>query len=537
MFSIAILIGIYSYIIFSLGLLGLFYKQTILISTIFFVLIVLFFAKDKLNISRFKIKIKNVIKEVKIYHLALFILILFQLIVNLMGALGPELGFDALWYHLTIPKIYLNNHLMSFIPGGLLYYSVMPKLTEMLYIFGLTIGTEISAKFIHFSFGILSLIALYKVSRKFLSTTYSLLAVVMFYSNLVVGWMSITAYVDLARTFFEIMALWAFLEWQEKMKTKWLILSAMLLGLAVSTKLLAMVSLLVFSALIIAKLYAERNRLIIISKSLAIYWGFTLFIVMPWLVFSFLNTNNPFYPFFSNIYNVGIDMSLLNPFRFLYDSWVIFTKSSDPILSIYAIFLVVSLILIKKMNRKYRVIMIYSFLAFLVWYFTPRSGGGRFILPYLPAFSIVSVVIIQQIKNIKIRHVFIGLVIFFSLFSITYRGAANLKYIPVILGWESKSEFLSSNLNFSYGDFYDTDKFFEKKIKQSDTVLLYGFHNLYYVNFPFIDSSYVKKGDKFNYVAVLGDKLPERFKMWNLIYFNSVTKVKLYSIGGLRWTY
>lgn len=537
MFSIAILIGIYSYIIFSLGLFGLLYKQVILASTIFFILTVLFFAKGKLNVYKLKARIKNFIKKVKMPYLALFMLILFQIIVNLMGALGPELGFDALWYHLAIPKIYLDNHLVSFIPGGLFYYSVMPKLAEMIYVFGLAAGTEIFVKFIHFSFGVLSLIALYNVSRKFLSKTYSLLVVVMFYSNLVVGWMSTTAYVDLARTFFEVMALWAFLEWQEKMKTKWFILSSILLGLAVSTKLLAMGSLLVFSALIIAKLYAERNKLINIAKSLAIYWGFTLFVVMPWLVFSFSNTNNPFYPFFSSIYGIGIDINLLNPFRFLYDSWAIFINSSDPILSIYMIFLVVSLISIKKMSNKHKVIILYSSLAFLVWYFTPRSGGGRFILPYLPAFSVVSVLIIQQIINIRIRYVFIGLVIFFSLFSIAYRGAANLKYIPVILGWESKSEFLSKNLNFPYGDFYDTDKFFEKKINQSDTVLLYGFHNLYYANFSFIDSSYVKKGDKFNYIAVIGDNLPERFKKWGLIYYNPLTKVKLYSIGGLRWAY
>ena len=67
--------------------------------------------------------------------------------------------------------------------------------------------------------------------------------------------------------------------------------------------------------------------------------------------------------------------------------------------------------------------------------------------------------------------------------------------------------------------------------------LLYGFHNLYYINFPFIDSSYVKIGDRFNYIAVAGNNLPERFKVWNLIYYNEKTNVKLYSIGGMKWTY
>ena len=88
-----------------------------------------------------------------------------------------------------------------------------------------------------------------------------------------------------------------------------------------------------------------------------------------------------------------------------------------------------------------------------------------------------------------------------------------------------------------YGDFYDTDNFFKKNIRKDDVVLLYGFHNLYYVDFPFIDSSFVKKGDRFNYVALQKGELPKRFSNWNLIYYNSKTLVKLYSFNGQKWIY
>ena len=42
-------------------------------------------------------------------ELVLIVILLTQGIINLIGALGPELGFDALWYHLTLPKIYLSE--------------------------------------------------------------------------------------------------------------------------------------------------------------------------------------------------------------------------------------------------------------------------------------------------------------------------------------------------------------------------------------------------------------------------------------------
>jgi len=129
------------------------------------------------------------------------------------------------------------------------------------------------------------------------------------------------------------------------------------------------------------------------------------------------------------------------------------------------------------------------------------------------------------------------MVIIVSFFSIGYRGLANAKYLPVILGFESKAEFLEKHLNFSFGDFYDIDGYFANNIKPTDKVLLYGFHNLYYVDFPFIDSSWVKKGDIFNYIAVQNAILPQRFSAWSLIYKNRKTGVSLYSLGGKRWVF
>lgn len=526
MFSIAILIGIYSYLIFGIGLAGLLYRLNIILATFLFGLVVTYFYRKRIRmkllqsfkrLKRIQMGIGTSIMQNKLLALCLLILIL-QGLINFIGVLGPELGFDALWYHLTLPKIYLINHSISYVSGGLFYYSVMPKLTEMLYVAGLAFGSEIVAKFIHFSFGVLCLIALYKLSRKLLSKNFSLLVLVLFYSNLVVGWMSITAYIDLARTFFEIMALWGFVNFTKKKENKWLILSAVLLGLAISTKLLALGSLLIFSILIIIFTRKATNALT--------YCFFSLFIPLPWFIFSLINTGNPVYPFFSSIYPVKLNVNLINPLTL-----------SDPISPLYLLFLPIVAFFYKKLNLPLKIITIYSFLAFLVWQLTPNTGGGRFILPYLPAFSLITIVVIEMIKKIKLRYLFIGAIVVLSLFSILYRGTANSKYISLILGRESKTQFLSNHLNFLFGDYYDTDGYFKHNIKQTDKVLLYGFHNLYYVNFPFIDSSYVKKGDVFNYIAVQGIVLPERFKYWNLVYYNNKTNLKLYSAGGLRWIY
>jgi len=166
--------------------------------------------------------------------LGLFYLAL-QACVNFVGLLGPAIGFDAMWYHLTLPKLYLMYHAVLYFPGGVLLYSTMPHLTEMLYTAGLSFGSDFWARFIHYLFGILDCIVIYMIGRKFLSAKWALLLPVIFYSNLVVGWESVSAYIDLSRTFFTVTALLAFLKWCEQKEQKFFVYSALLVGLTVAT--------------------------------------------------------------------------------------------------------------------------------------------------------------------------------------------------------------------------------------------------------------------------------------------------------------
>lgn len=554
MFALAILIGIYSYLILDLGFLGLLYKQNVIIVSFLYLLLLLFFYKSFIKkiftqfLNSFKKRQEFLLNNK--YKLSFFLISLFvvQGLINLVGALGPELSFDALWYHLTFPKLYLSNNAIIHTVGGHFYYSYMPKLTEMLYVSALSFGDEVLVKTIHFSFGILSSVALYKLSRKFLSEKMSLLVVVVFYSNLVVSWESITAYIDLARTFFEVLALFAFLIWMEKRPSfakasegnekRWFIISAIMLGLAIATKVLALQSLIIFIFLIV--IYFIRNKKPtkkIFTHSL-VYSCIALFVPLPWFVFSYINTGNPIYPFFTNVYKVNIGSSLIDPLRFITDIWNLLVKAEDPISPLYIIFFPLILIFFKRFKFELKIISVYSLLSLILWYITPRTGGGRFILPYLPAFSLIVVCALKEVWTIKLMRILcLILTIFVSLTSIVYRGIANGKYLPVVLGKQSKSEFLSKNLNFSYGDFYDTDEYFKNQITSKDKVLLYGFHNIYYAEFPFIESSFVKSGDKFNHVATQNSDLPERFRYWNLIYENNKTHVKLYSLGGQEWVY
>ena len=540
MFTFAVFIGIYSYLIFFLGIFDLLTKGNIWLFSFFWIILLLFFERksifkgikilkeNRLGLSKSLFKFNSERKGVYL----LLLLLIFQVIVNLIGALGPELAFDALWYHLTLPKLYLLHRSIYHIPGGLLYYSDMPKLGEMLYTGVLSFGNEILAKLIHYFFGILISVALYRFSRKFFNRIISLLIVVIFYSNLVVDWESITAYIDLIRTFFEFLALWGLISWYESQKSRWLVVSGIMIGFAITTKLLAIGSFFILLVIFIIVSVSKRNSLKEILYG-CFKFAFCAFIIpLPWFAFSYIHTGNPFYPFFTKTYEVSA--SSPNPLRVFTDLWNLFIHSADPISPIYLIFLPLIFVLSSKMKKEIKIIIWYSGLSLVLWYFTPRTGGGRFILPYLPAFSIICGATYSEIlKRTGIEWKYLSkillfTIVFVALVSIGYRGIANQRYLPVIFGQEIKAQFLSHNLNFRFGDFYDIDNYFGTHIKPTDTVLLYGFHNLYYINFPFIDSSWIKKGDRFSYIATQNAQLPSKYRNWQLVYTNDKTMVQLY---------
>lgn len=531
MFILAFFIGIYASLIFAFGITGLLTKELITIVTVLWALLLLTYERGVLfaiftwlTEKRFN---KVSFRKNKLIFLLLSLIVL-QAGLNLIGALAPELAFDALWYHLTLPKLYLVNHSIFHIPGGLLYYSDMPKAGEMLYVGALAFGNEITAKMLHFCFGLLTGAALFMIARKFFSPLISLLAVVIFYSNILVAWESTTAYIDLIRTFFEIMALWSFVNWLQTKKEKWIIITACMVGFAISTKLLAISSAFLFAVLI--ALNAINKQL---PRRLLFYFLIVFLIPLPWFLFSYIHTGNPIYPLFSPIFS-GINEKvfsflLLSPLHFLSTIWTNFTRANDPISPLYLIGLPLLMMLYPRMSKIIKQIFIFTILGTLVWYVTSQVEGTRILMPYLPAFSLLLAWLIDYThKNKTAFRLTIGLVLLVSMTTIAYRGLATIKYIPVVFGQETKQEFLINHLSFSFGDFYDTDNYFAKTIKQEDVVLLYGFHNLYYVNFPFIDSSWVSKGDRFSYVAVQNSALPKRFKDWQLVYKNDKTLVQLY---------
>ncbi len=516
MFALAAIVGTISYVVFGLGLLAKLQPPVLATVVVGSVTALGWWMRMQLKINHHLPKLSWIEK-------CLLILIFAQLLINFLGALGPELGFDALWYHLTLPKIYLEQARVFYLPGSLYAYSAIPKLAEMVYLLGLWANGAVIAKLINYSFSVLILVSLYQLARTYLSRTYALLTVLVFSSNLVFAWQSITAYVDLTRTWFEVLALLAWVTFTQKRKTSWLMICSAMIGLAAATKMIGLSSLLIFSAmLLIHKKRSIKNLIALVLPA--------MLIPLPWFAFAFITTGNPIFPVLSPLISFSISIPNI-PYRLedFKQLWLLFFRSPDPLSQIYAMVFPLVFTVRKKLNLTHPVLL-YSLLSLLLWFHLPKDGGGRFALAYLPIWSLAAVLIISVIHQKFIRSVLLSSVIVIAMITIAYRGIANAKYLPVILGKETEQHFLMTHLNFTFGDFYDEDGAI-KKIIGDTPVLIMGGHNLFYADFRFVHETTLKNAEEahqFFYILTLDAELLDQFSTYRLVYENPTTKAKLF---------
>ncbi len=462
MFAWAISSGLFANYIFLLGLLGKLEYPYILIGTAVFLIY------SYWQITRcFSLRKQwQILKTTSFFERGLVLLLVIQMIINLIGAVGPEIAYDAVWYHLTIPRIWLLEEKIFYIENGPFSYSLLPKLLEMFYVAALALSNELVAKIIHWGFGVLCLVVTYRTARLFTTRKYSLVATLVFYSNLVVGWQSITAYIDLGRTFYESLALLAILYATTQNSNRWRYIAGLLLGLAVMSKLIAVTSV---ASVAILLIYQRNLRASVTTSLLA------LLLPASWLLLNWLQTGNPVFPVFS-----GYDLASTTS---VFDFFTIWLQSADPLSPIYLMVFPILLIFFLPSFRSYfssistqspqkqtlfKTLSIYCALVFAFWLITPRTGGGRFILPYLPAFSVLIIYPLSLIKVPRIQKIALTMVVFVALLSIFSRAVANTKYLPVIFGHETKSSFLQKNLPVDFGDnwYYLTDQSLQKLYSQ-----------------------------------------------------------------------
>lgn len=406
---------------------------------------------------------------------AIFIILI---ILNLLIVFTPEIGFDALWYHLTLPKLWLFKH-QWYIPGGLLYYSVMPRLPETLFIPLVKFTGYIGPKFIQFLSGLGAAYLTFRLARLAkLSRTLAFFAMMTFYITWLVAWQSGSAYIDLIRTFLELLALIALI------KGKW-VRGGIFLGLALGTKWLVLGSL---------AIYAVIFGLQIVFPA--------LLVAAPWFIIAYHFTGNPIYPVFEPFMAHMIATPQLILKRLFLSPLVISKPPDDFLTPLAGLFLIFSLITIFK--TKNHILKKLGLLAACGTFFTISIDppSSRYLLPYFPAMIVSAFWFISKQKKV-LRLAFYYLLLGSFVFVITLRLIAVKKYIPYLLGRETQEEFLYSLRGRLPDTFVDTDHFVTDNLNGS-SILIDKLHNLYYFPYDFDHTSWATGTKVYDYLVTQG---------------------------------
>ncbi|MFQ5835154.1 MAG: phospholipid carrier-dependent glycosyltransferase, partial [bacterium] len=406
-FSVGLGLGLFAYAILALAVLGLLHAWLVWLILVM------------LGIALFKdiwYSIKNLGKHLSRLFTAgfsvknraadvfLISLISIYLLVNLIGALAPEIEVDALTHHLYVPRVYIENHRLVYIPYHL--PSAYPLGMQMLFTLGMLLSTSVLAKLIHFSLGVLSLLATYCFGRKYMDSRAGLLAATIFYTVSVVAWESTTAYIDLGFTFFTTLEIFALVNWwhsrREPFLKQWLAVAAIMCGFAMGIKYHGVFGLILLVIGILLKLrFAARGEISLALKTIFIYGSISILIVSPWLIRNYIFTGNPVFPFLNNIFKSPL-MRPINPTftrgsfgmgdnlfsRYILSPWNMTfhgEKYGGVISPIFLMFL--PFLFVIRVDKVIKYMILFCGVYFALW--ETSASIMRYLIPIMPFLSIV----------------------------------------------------------------------------------------------------------------------------------------------------
>lgn len=256
--------------------------------------------------------------------------------VLLTHTLLPPTDWDAIAYHLTLPKLYVDAGRLTYVP--FIITSNWPLGVEMLFVLALVLGSDIAAHLVILACTVLIAAGLVIASLRLLGDIRpGAIAAALFLTAPLVKRLGGVAMIDVTMGLYTLGAAVSMLRWQDERRRAWLILCGAFCGFAASSKLMGGGIAILFGLIYLWDLALRRWR----EGSAPAGWlgdalAFGLIglaIVGPWYLRSYLNTGNPVWPFAYGLFG-GRDWDQLGDeyhYQLLLDTWSAVTLPRNPI--------------------------------------------------------------------------------------------------------------------------------------------------------------------------------------------------------------
>ncbi len=473
-FSVGLGLGILSLGTFLLGMIGL------LVRWVFWVL---FLALLALQIREIRAILANLRREWRWEQptrlsilLASFLCLTF--LFALFSALTPPSEWDALVYHLTGPKIYINEGRLVSVPDN--FHLNFPALVEMLFTCMMLMKGDILAHLIHLTYGLLTALAIYSFSRKHFSGHVPLLATVLFASIPTAVVIGTWAYVDLALAFYVFMAFFALMNWLDApTRKRWLLVAGIACGMAMSVKYTGVTALIVLSVLILFRLLRKRAEYRQYLAALAAVVLIAAIVASPWYCKNVVYTGNPVYPYLFGgrnwndvrsqwLASIGVRISPLELLLLPWDITVLGTQGTEAFDATISPFFLALLPLILFVRRDHRMLAPLGILSVVVYVLWIAAGAvtystfvlrTRILLPCFAPLSILGAYVVENLGQLDHRAFSLRRFVLMALglglvINVISQGLTFLIYdpLPFIVGMEGRQDFLKRQLGDGHYD-------------------------------------------------------------------------------------
>jgi hypothetical protein len=456
-YSAAIGMGVLSHAVFVLGVAGLYYRAIVIALVIIASILVrqeIGYVCRLFSLGRFSLP-ESALNKVFLISI---------LVVSACGivlAMVPPHAADTLKYHLAAPKRFIADHQITFIP--IMFFN-FPQGGGMLYALGMLLFKDTVGLLLNAFMGILGAVALYAFCQKHLDERIGLTASAIFFSLPPISLYPLSGTPDLGLILYTLLAFFTLFEWIENSDNKFLILSGVFCGFALSWKYIGIYSVVAVLCLFAIVIVSERR-----SMRCILAFGIPLIIAgSPWYLRNLIVTGNPVWPMFYPILG-GIDWNItayqagvqeiqrvysplgkdlkgliLGPWLINWRMKALFSR-----VGVGPLFLgFLPLVFLIRKRKLHLFILLFALCFYLAWF--PFSQYGRFLLP---AFALLCIPIAggfyalcQRAKIVKYAAV-IALAVWLAL-GIGVVIQQTVQFLPVVVGLESRDDFLSRTVWF-----------------------------------------------------------------------------------------
>lgn len=373
---------------------------------------------------------------------------------HLIGVFTPEVGFDAVWYHLPVAKAIIKAGRLVYLPE--LYQSVNPLISDLIFTVGYFLGGELGVKVVAYFFGLSLSVSLYQLARQFLSKKWALWVCLVVSTFQVVAWQSSSFYVDVAKASWEVWSLYFLLRWGRTTgvsRTKNLLFSAIFFGFSLGTKL--------FSLLLwpwwLGIVWWRRNQKLQAWLECLLFGLVSVLPPLPFYWFAWRTTGHPFYSLvvhLKQLGRIGAGVSLWAHLGqrslVLYQLPVRLLLARDYASLILIVFLP---FLIKFRHRIWRqkekrILLLFTIWQVIIWWYLPPLST-RYALSGFVVWALLSVqVVAWQVKDKPDYYLPLLITLTMSfLVSFAPRFYVNYRSWRYLSGQQTKKQYLQQFLD------------------------------------------------------------------------------------------